>query len=49
VVAAGNVESVRTHFIDLLTADQLAALAATSSVVLEHLDEIAAPRPLDVD
>lgn len=35
--APGHVESVRTHFMDLLDGDDLAALSRISGVVLDHL------------
>jgi DNA-binding MarR family transcriptional regulator len=35
--APAHVSSVRRHFIDLLTDDQLAALRAISDTILEHL------------
>lgn len=47
--APGHVESVRRHMIDLLADDQLDTLAALATIVLDHLDRTAAPRPIDVD
>lgn len=35
--APAHVESVRRHFIDLLTPDQIAALGAIADTVIEHL------------
>jgi DNA-binding MarR family transcriptional regulator len=35
--APGHVESVRAHFLDLLTADQVQALAGITETVLAHL------------
>lgn len=35
--APGHVESVRTHFLDLLTAEQVQALAGITETVLAHL------------
>jgi DNA-binding MarR family transcriptional regulator len=36
--APAHVASVRRHFIDLLTDDQLAALRSITATVLEHMD-----------
>ncbi|HEY7488628.1 MAG TPA: MarR family winged helix-turn-helix transcriptional regulator [Streptosporangiaceae bacterium] len=41
--APDHVESVRRHFIDLLSPDQIAALAAVSSTVLAHLTTLPPP------
>ena len=35
-LARGHVESVRRHFIDLLTADQVTALGSAMAVVSDH-------------
>ena len=38
--APGHVESVRTHFLDLLTAEQVQALAGITETVLAHLRDV---------
>jgi DNA-binding MarR family transcriptional regulator len=38
--APGHVESVRTHFLDLLTAEQVQALAGITETVLAHLRNV---------
>ena len=38
--APGHVESVRTHFLDLLTAEQVQALAGITETVLAHLRSV---------
>jgi DNA-binding MarR family transcriptional regulator len=45
--APAHVTSVRRHFLDLLTDDQLAALRSISDTVLEHLSTPATGDPCD--
>lgn len=43
--AAHHVASVREHFIDLLDADDIAALGRIAEKVVGHLSEVTAPNP----